>query len=139
MKKKGLLILGLLAMILMVTLGFKWLYPKAGVGEKNITLIFVDEMEHKTLKEVTIQSEATTLEDVLKEPEFEAVLTRGTFGVFIDGLLGLTTQDMNSGPWWTYASENNETCVMFSYCPAINEVSLQDGDRFTFTWTNRFD
>lgn len=137
--KKIIIIGSLILGMVVVVFGIQALFPSVSEGEKSISFIFENSEEGKMIKEIVVDTDVLTLEEVLLEQDFEAEISSGSFGSFIDGLFGYVTEDMDNGPWWTYSSENNETCVTFGYCPAVNDVAINDGDEFYFTFTKTFD
>lgn len=124
---------------ILVVFGVQSLLPGTTEGAKTISFVFENVEEGVIVKEVDVHTDVLTLEELLNEQDFDAEISSGSFGSYVDGLFGLTTTDMNTGPWWTYSSENNETCVSLGYCPAVNDVAINDGDNFHFTWTKSFD
>ncbi len=137
MKKKGIVFGGILAIILVVLLGAMIFKPKEVQGDKEITVIVME--QDSILFDETISTDATILGALLDEVEsLEMVTEDSSFGRFITSLVGKEQGDISTGPWWLYSSENNEVCLQMGYCPGIDEVSIQDGDIFTFELTNDY-
>lgn len=140
MKKKLGLGLGIVALVALTVFGINQLMPKPEVGDKTIQLIVVDETnENEVILDKSFKTDAETLEAFLAEKtELKAEMETGAYGAFLNGMLDLTTTDMNAGPWWLYESENNALCLQAGYCPGVSEVTIYDGDVFTFKWTTSF-
>lgn len=116
--------------------------PETDILEQEISLKIVvkDQVNGKELLDETITEtgQIKTLYDFLeKAEELDVKLSKGSYGAYIDSILGLE-QDFDKGPWWLYASQNNETCLKEGMCPAIQELDIQDGDQFEFTYTKEF-
>lgn len=103
--------------------------------EKTVHITAADQ-DGKTIFDEDVTTEAKTLTDVLKNcDELDAKLEDGQYGTMVMGLAGTETEDWNKGPWWTYESANNEVCQKESYCPAADDVLVEDGDNFVFTFS----
>lgn len=59
------------------------------------------------------------------------------WGAYITSMLG-EEQKQPDGPWWTYDSENNETCIKEGYCPAASSLPISDGDKFVFNLSSNY-
>lgn len=112
----------------------------SSVKEVSLDIVVKDEVNDKELfnKTLTKEGDIENLYDFLSEcDELEIVFEEGSYGAYIDSMLGLK-QDFNKGPWWLYSSENNETCKEEGMCPAVQNLEINDGDQFVFSYTNEF-
>ena len=112
----------------------------SSVKEVSLDIIVKDEVNDKELFNETLTKEGDieNLYDFLSEcDELEIVFEEGSYGAYIDSMLGLK-QDFNKGPWWLFSSENNETCKEEGMCPAVQNLEINDGDQFVFSYTNEF-
>lgn len=138
MKKKVTLI-GLLVLITFaLILGINSLMPKPVEGNKIITFKIVDEMNNQVLFDGDIQSDAETLGECLRDyPDFKLEKEDGQYGMYITSLMGVSVHD---DAYWVFESENNKSCSGSEggFCPAADQVMLEDGDNFTFKLTNQF-
>lgn len=112
----------------------------SSVKEVSLDIVVKDEVNDKELFNETLTKEGDieNLYDFLSEcDELEIVFEEGSYGATIDSMLGLK-QDFNKGPWWLFSSENNETCKEEGMCPAVQNLEINDGDQFVFSYTNEF-
>ena len=112
----------------------------SSVKEVTLDIVVKDEVNDKELFNETLTKEGDieNLYDFLSEcDELEIVFEEGSYGAYIDSMLGLK-QDFNKGPWWLFSSENNETCKEEGMCPAVQNLGINDGDQFVFSYTNEF-
>ena len=112
----------------------------SSVKEVSLDIVVKDEVNDKELFNETLTKEGDieNLYDFLSEcDELEIVFEEGSYGATIDSMLGLK-QDFDKGPWWLYSSENNETCKEEGMCPAVQNLEINDGDQFVFSYTNEF-
>lgn len=117
--------------------------PKTEVEDIQITLHIkiVDEISDSILldEDVSVEGKIETLADFLKNAsKMQAELSKGSYGLQLDGLMGLKTENWNTGPWWIYDSENNKSCVEMGMCDALSSLKVEDGDSFIFTFTKSF-
>lgn len=113
---------------------------ESSIKEVSLDIVVKDEVNDKELFNETLTKEGDieNLYDFLSEcDELEVVFEDGSYGATIDSMLGLK-QDFNKGPWWLYSSENNETCKEEGMCPAVQNLEINDGDQFVFSYTNEF-
>lgn len=113
---------------------------ESSVKEVSLDIVVKDEVNDKELFNETLTKEGDieNLYDFLSEcDELEVVFEDGSYGATIDSMLGLK-QDFNKGPWWLFSSENNETCKEEGMCPAVQNLGINDGDQFVFSYTNEF-
>ena len=113
---------------------------ESSIKEVSLDIVVKDEVNDKELFNETLTKEGDieNLYDFLSEcDELEIVFEDGSYGATIDSMLGLK-QDFNKGPWWLYSSENNETCKEEGMCPAVQNLEINDGDQFVFSYTNEF-
>lgn len=138
MKKKVTLI-GILVLVTVgLVLGINALMPKPVEGDKTISFKIVDEMTNQVLFEDDIQSDAETLGDCLRNyPDFKLEKEDSQYGMYITSLMGVAAHD---DAYWVFESENNKSCSGSEggFCPAADQVMLEDGDSFTFKLTNQF-
>lgn len=106
-------------------------------GEEKTVHIEARDQAGETVFDQDVKTTADNLTDVLKgSDELGAKLEDGQYGTTVMGLAGLETEDWNKGPWWTYESDNNAVCQEQSYCPAADDVLVEDGDNFVFTFSS---
>ena len=113
---------------------------ESSIKEVSLDIVVKDEVNDKELFNETLTKEGDieNLYDFLSEcDELEIVFEEGSYGATIDSMLGLK-QDFNKGPWWLFSSENNETCKEEGMCPAVQNLEINDGDQFVFSYTNEF-
>lgn len=113
---------------------------ESSIKEVSLDIVVKDEVNDKELFNETLTKEGDieNLYDFLSEcDELEVVFEDGSYGATIDSMLGLK-QDFDKGPWWLYSSENNETCKEEGMCPAVQNLGINDGDQFVFSYTNEF-
>ena len=113
---------------------------ESSVKEVSLDIVVKDEVNDKELFNETLTKEGDieNLYDFLSEcDELEVVFEDGSYGATIDSMLGLK-QNFDKGPWWLYSSENNETCKEEGMCPAVQNLEINDGDQFVFSYTNEF-
>ncbi|MDB7947219.1 DUF4430 domain-containing protein [Faecalitalea cylindroides] len=113
---------------------------ESSIKEVSLDIVVKDEVNDKELFNETLTKEGDieNLYDFLSEcDELEVVFEDGSYGATIDSMLGLK-QDFDKGPWWLYSSENNETCKEEGMCPAVQNLEINDGDQFVFSYTNEF-
>ncbi len=133
--KKKLLVLCSIVVVLLTTMfiATQFLSPKSVEGAKEIEItVLVDETE-EILFQGKVKTDATLLGELLDEVDELKMETEDSgFGRFIISLCDQQQGDIATGPWWLYDSKTNETCSQMGYCPGIDEVTIQDGDDFTF-------
>lgn len=108
--------------------------------EVSLNVVIKDEVNDKELYNETLTKEGNfeNLYDFLSKcDELEVVFEDGSYGAYIDSMLGLK-QDFDKGPWWLYSSENNETCKEEGMCPAVQDLEISDGDQFVFSYTSEY-
>lgn len=100
-----------------------------------------DKVNDQTLydDDLTVEGNINSLADFLSEAkELNVEMEDSQYGTTINGIMDLTTEDWNKGPWWTFESETNKTCKEAGYCPAANEVEIENGDQFIFTYSDSY-
>lgn len=103
--------------------------------EKEVTLHIVTEEDKQTK---VYQTSTSTLKDLLQEQtELQAVFKDDIYGAYLVSLQG--KEQGNQGPWWIYTSENNQDCIDMQMCPSLEQVHLQTGDMFVFSFTSDID
>lgn len=130
-------IVALAAVILLGVIAFTWgTNAERTAGEKHI-IIHVEGIKYNETLEV--ESECETLAELLKtHAELRAKVDDGPYGAYLVTLLD-ETQNQSKGPWWVYDSPNNEVCKKMEYCPALDQVVIQDKDEFTFSLINELE
>lgn len=135
MNKKQKIIAAIIAIVILVGIGVFWKFNSEAVkGDKEITIHVVTETQNKSFE---LHTDALTLSDVLKEAsELQVIMEEGgTYGDFVTSMLGEAQEQ--TGPWWVYSSENNLDCKNADgFCPAVNQVNVQDEDIFEFKLTS---
>lgn len=137
--KKNILLMGLCAGMILTGCASQS-DTDSSVKEVSLDIVVKDEVNDKELFNETLTKEGDieNLYDFLSEcDELEIVFEEGSYGATIDSMLGLK-QDFNKGPWWLYSSENNATCKEEGMCPAVQNLEINDGDQFVFSYTNEF-
>ncbi len=113
-----------------------------GSSKVTLTVAIVDAVSETELFSGEISAEGTdlTLEDVLSAnaEKLQLVSEDSSYGMQINGLMGVETEDWNAGPWWLYSSDNNASCAEAGYCTGASELKVQDGDEFTFTFSTGY-
>lgn len=142
MKKKILIAAGIIVFAIVALFGIQQLLPKqeVQVGAKTINVVIVNEDDsNKELFKGEIHTDAETLGDALAEAtEIKMVTDKSDFGRFIISMCDVEQGSFESGPWWLYSSDNNESCKAQGMCLGIDETLIADGDNFTFTLTSSF-
>lgn len=135
MNKKQKVIAAVIAIVVLIGVGVFWKFnSEASVGAKQITIKVVTDSKNESFD---LHTDALTLSEVLKEAdELQVVMEEGgTYGDFVTSMLGEAQND--KGPWWIYSSENNQDCKNADgFCPAVNQVHVQDQDVFEFKLTS---
>lgn len=110
--------------------------------EVKITIVIEDALTDTELFSGTIDAEGDdlTLEDVLNANAdvLQLVSEKKAYGMQINGLMGLETEDWSKGPWWLFTSENNAGCVEAGYCLGASDVKVADGDIFVFSFSTGY-
>ena len=135
--KKNILLMGLCAGMVLVGCSSQN-DANSSIKEVSLDIVVKDEVNDKELfnKTLTEKGDIENLYDFLSEcDELDVVFKDGSYGAYIDSMLGLK-QDFDKGPWWLYSSENNETCKEEGMCPAVQNLEINDGDQFVFSYTN---
>ena len=136
MMKKKWIAAGIAAAIIAVVLGASWWLSRGEgtTGAKEIEIIVVDRsgaQEEEVLR-TSVHTDAQILTQLLEQEELQAEIEQSTYGSLLTSIGGLD-QDMENGPWLVFESENNPSCKdAGGMCPAMDEVRIADGDRFTF-------
>lgn len=137
--KKNILLMGLCAGMILTSCASQS-ETDSSVKEVSLDIVVKDEVNDKELFNETLTKEGDieNLYDFLSEcDELEIVFEEGGYGAYIDSMLGLK-QNFDKGPWWLYSSENNATCKEEGMCPAVQNLEINDGDQFVFSYTNEF-
>ncbi len=140
--KKKLLLSGVIVLVILGVIVFvNELMPKAKEGEKELQITIVDAMnEDEVLLDKVFYTDAETLYDfLLEEEELKTEFDMsGGFGAFIISMYGIEQGSMETGPWWLYSSETNETCKAAGYCPGVSSLVLELEDEFVFKYTDSY-
>ncbi|WP_290138530.1 hypothetical protein [uncultured Dubosiella sp.] len=140
MKKKW--IAALVAVV--VVGGLAWLLsqttkkePVDGYKEVHVTIV---DQDGKTVLDENFETNAPTLTKFLEStPKLKATMEQGEYGSLLTEIYGLK-QDMEKGPWLVYESETNTSCKEAGgYCPAMDDVTLDASDAFTFKQITSFE
>lgn len=137
--KKNILLMGLCAGMILTGCASQS-ETDSSVKEVSLDIVVKDEVNDKELFNETLTKEGDieNLYDFLSEcDELEIVFEEGSYGAYIDSMLGLK-QDFDKGPWWLFSSKNNATCKEEGMCPAVQNLEINDGDQFVFSYTNEF-
>lgn len=137
--KKNILLMGLCAGMILTGCASQS-DADSSVKEVSLDIVVKDEVNDKELFNETLTKEGDieNLYDFLSEcDELEIVFEEGSYGAYIDSMLGLK-QNFDKGPWWLFSSENNATCKEEGMCPAVQNLEINDGDQFVFSYTNEF-
>lgn len=109
-------------------------------SQKDTTTLHIivnNEKKEVFNKDVTVDGNVASLEEFLeKADELDVVLTDSKYGKRLDGMLNIETKDWNKGPWWLYSSTTNKKCKENNMCPAISDLTIENGDEFTFEFTS---
>lgn len=108
----------------------------------TLTVTIVDATTETQLFSGEISAEGIdlTLEDLLSAnaEKLQLVSEDSAYGMQINGLMGVQTEDWSAGPWWMYSSENNASCAEAGFCTGASELKVADGDEFTFTFSTGY-
>lgn len=123
--------------VALVLLGLLFLFKgtqwASAIGKKHI-MIQIEGVKQKEV--IELDTDCETLAEVMEtHEELDAEITEGPYGAYLITLAN-ETQDEAKGPWWIYESSNNEVCVATGYCPALDQIVIQDNDEFTFRLTS---
>ncbi|MGB4985804.1 MAG: hypothetical protein WBO70_08535 [Erysipelotrichaceae bacterium] len=135
---KKLMVVLLLSVLLLSGCGKKAISSE---GQVSLKIKVVDEMSDKVLfdEEVSADKSVKTLADFLENcPKLKVIMDNGEYGKLIVSMLGLKTEDWNSGPWWVYSSSDNKMCKDQGICPAASSLEIMDKESFEFKFTNKF-
>lgn len=140
MKKQGLLAV---VVVLLIGVLFWWVPQQttSKEGQKEITVTIEDQTKEQTdvVLEKVFHTDAKTLTEFLETNKDLKVKTeQSTYGTLLMEIYGLK-QDMEQGPWLVYGSENNQACQESGMCPALDQVTIDDGDAFTFSLISAFE
>ena len=111
-------------------------------SEVTLTVTIVDAITETQLfaGEISAEGIDLTLEDLLSTnaEKLQLVSEDSAYGMQINGLMGVQTEDWSAGPWWMYCSENNASCAEAGFCTGASELKVADGDKFTFTFSTGY-
>lgn len=107
-------------------------------GSKTIYVVVNQVDEGIVLYEGEFNTESLYLSEfLLEQSELKVKLEDGEWGAFVVEMCG-KSQNAISGPWWTYESGNNETCLTEGYCPGASTLPIADGDKFVFNLSSSY-
>lgn len=110
--------------------------PKEGYKEIKITVV---DQDNNTVLDETFETDASNLTEFLENtPKLKTEIEQSDYGSLLTSIYGLD-QDMDNGPWLVFESDNNKTCQDAGYCPAMDEVNLDNNDEFTFKQITSFE
>lgn len=145
--KKLVAIILVLIIALISIFAINKLLPNGEVGDKTLYFTLINEIEDspETIYENReIKTSQENLGAVLNEQTEELQVTIGCdaseYGRCLEGMGGLNGDlSSASGPWILYESDNNELCLNAGYCPGIDDLTIADGDSFTFRYTDSYE
>ncbi|MDF9824046.1 hypothetical protein M2475_000440 [Breznakia sp. PF5-3] len=126
------------AIALIVVVAGIFLYQQLGQdkGDKEIHIMI--KADGKTLYKESVDTDAGTLADLLKELEQEGEIKLDyedqSYGMYIKGMgkNKLYKENPKANKYWVYSSENNKSCIEAGYCDAANALKITDQDYFVF-------
>ena len=136
MNKNKKIVVALIALILVISGIFVYRMLGQDKGDKDISIVI--KVEDTTLYDKTVDTDAGTLADLLKEmeknKEIKLEYEGGGYGMFITGLGSdkLYTNDESASKYWVYNSDNNKQCIDAGYCDGADDLKIKDGDSFVF-------
>ena len=113
---------------------------KGGEGEKEILISIWDQENDVVLMEgAPFITDSENLGDFLWEnkEDLQVIMTDSEYGRFLEGLLGLNTENMMEGPWWMYSYESpsQEIKMEIGNAPGVDSLGIHDGDIVEFFFT----
>lgn len=137
MKNKNIFLAVLFVIVVGVVLLFQGIQSEKNLDVKSIHVIVKDHRNNEVLYDETVTTDVATLADWLQSDEsLQAVGETGEYGYYLTSLLGASEGD---GFYWVFESDNNKSCIESGFCPAADQVALQNQDKFTFKLTNVFE
>ena len=136
MNKNKKIVVALIALILVISGIFVYRMLGQDKGDKDISIVI--KVEDTTLYDKTVDTDAGTLADLLKEmeknKEIKLEYEGGGYGMFITGLGSdkLYTNNESASKYWVYNSDNNKQCIDAGYCDGADDLKIKDGDSFVF-------
>lgn len=131
MNKKSIVIIAILAVSLLLFLGYNaFLAPKGVEGEKEITINVVNEIEDVD-KSFTYNTDHEFLFELLKEYKDELGMEYETskFGPMIKGMTNYTAKDSKQEYFHIYVNDEDATA-------GVSEIPLNDKDIYKFELAN---
>jgi hypothetical protein len=113
---------------------------KGGEGEKEILISIWDQENDVVLMEgAPFITDSENLGDFLWEnkEDLQVIMSDSEYGRFLEGLLGLNTENMMEGPWWMYSYESpsQEIKMEIGNAPGVDSLGIHDGDIVEFFFT----
>ena len=103
-------------------------------GQKHI-ILHIKGIENQ--KDVEVDTDCETLAEALNEQkDLQVKIDEGPYGAYLVSLIGETAAKDQG---WVYESPNNEVCLSMEYCPALEQVMIQDQDEFIFSLIGGFE
>lgn len=115
-------------------------FLKGADGEKEIIVTITDEENSEIIMDKKpFHTESENLGDFLWENKdaFQVIMTDSEYGRFLEGLVGLNTENMAEGPWWMYSYESPSQNLNMEVgnAPGIDFLGIHDGDKVEFVFT----
>ena len=113
---------------------------KGGEGEKEILISIWDQENDVVIMEgAPFTTDSENLGDFLWEnrEDLQVIMSDSEYGRFLEGLLGLNTENMMEGPWWMYSYESpsQEIKMEIGNAPGVDSLGIHDGDIVEFFFT----
>lgn len=131
MNKKLIVIISLLAVVILLFVGYNaFLAPKGVEGEKEVTIHIINENEDVD-KTFTYQTNDEFLFELLEEHEGELGIEYETseFGPMITGMMNYTADNSKQEYFHIYVNDEDATT-------GVSEIPLNDGDIYKFELAN---
>lgn len=135
------ILMALVAIVVVVVIGYKLSPLKGQVGEKEIYItILNDETGEVLLDSKVIKTGAEILGEALVEHQEELKMEaeQSQYGLYITGFMGLSAKENGAtGPWWMYSYESpsQDLEMPIGQAPGVDSLMIQDGDIVTFSYT----
>ena len=104
----------------------------------SIDITVQDEINDQELFKGTIETNKTTLADALEQTAdvLKIEMEDSEYGKYITSIMDVAQTDTN---FWVYESDNNKSCQEAGMCMGVSETTIEDGDNFTFRYTDTFE
>ena len=135
MNKKMKWIAAGIAVGLLVVLAAAWGMKGSPVAGQKHIILHIKGIENQ--KDVEVDTDCETLAEALNEQkDLQVKIDEGPYGAYLVSLIGETAAKDQG---WVYESPNNEVCLSMEYCPALEQVMIQDQDEFIFSLIGGFE